>query len=332
MSASTYVHSLMRVIEWEMTILVASASSTISGPDSHPAFAHMSTFRGLISRSISRIAIVSLLLALPGCACLPFLHGSDRPAEATPVVAVATNNGAETQPGTEIPTETTGPAATTPMPAAVTTPMPDSIPETGTVAPDAETEVSAEPAPVPVPVQVSAVSTTPRIYEPAAMAQPYPLDISDQYTRYVGSVPIIENPQPCGTNPLEIRLTVEGISKNRGRIIADLHDDVVENFLVWDKVVLRVMAPVEDRKATFCIPLRQPGEYAIAIYQDLNDNRAFDKNFLGIPKEPFGMSRNPRYGRRAPKYEEVAFHVPADGAEMMIRLRTASDVLLGRHR
>ncbi len=49
------------------------------------------------------------------------------------------------------------------------------------------------------------------------------------------------------------------------------------------------------------------GKYVIALFQDINDNGKLDTNFLGIPKEPYAFSRNPKVKWRAPKYEEVVF-------------------------
>jgi uncharacterized protein (DUF2141 family) len=34
------------------------------------------------------------------------------------------------------------------------------------------------------------------------------------------------------------------------------------------------------------------GEYAIAVFVDVNGNGKMDKNFLGIPKEQYGFSNN----------------------------------------
>lgn len=49
------------------------------------------------------------------------------------------------------------------------------------------------------------------------------------------------------------------------------------------------------------------GEYAIAVFQDLNANGDLDKNFIGYPKEPFGFSRNfvPRISK--PSWEDASF-------------------------
>jgi uncharacterized protein (DUF2141 family) len=40
------------------------------------------------------------------------------------------------------------------------------------------------------------------------------------------------------------------------------------------------------------------GSYAIAVYQDINNNGKLDKNWFGIPTEPYGFSNDPiiRFG------------------------------------
>ena len=52
-----------------------------------------------------------------------------------------------------------------------------------------------------------------------------------------------------------------------------------------------------------------PGEYAVAIYQDLNNNGKLNKNLLGIPKEPVGFSNNFTIQLRAPEFKNTKFLV-----------------------
>ena len=51
------------------------------------------------------------------------------------------------------------------------------------------------------------------------------------------------------------------------------------------------------------------GEYALSIFQDVNDDGKLERNFIGIPKEPAGLSNNlrPRFG--PPKYKDAKFAV-----------------------
>ena len=162
---------------------------------------------------------------------------------------------------------------------------------------------------------------------PITAAPNWPVDFSDQYTETIAGVPIIENPASCGKNPLELRITVDNVKKTEGTIVADLHDDKKENFLVWDKVVLRIRATAQQGQTSFCMPLPKPGDYAVAVYHDKNANKKFDKNFLGIPKERFGMSTNPKFGTRTPKYENAVFTIGETSQDMNIILRKASDIL-----
>ena len=63
-----------------------------------------------------------------------------------------------------------------------------------------------------------------------------------------------------------------------------------------------------------------PGQYAVQVIHDENDNGKFDSNFLGIPSEGYGFSNNPRVMRR-PTFEEARFDLPPEGAEIRVRLR-----------
>lgn len=59
------------------------------------------------------------------------------------------------------------------------------------------------------------------------------------------------------------------------------------------------------------------GRHAVAIGHDLNGNQRVDTNFLGMPKEAWGVSRNPRPALRAPRFDEAAFEVSA-GVDQVI--------------
>jgi uncharacterized protein (DUF2141 family) len=63
------------------------------------------------------------------------------------------------------------------------------------------------------------------------------------------------------------------------------------------------------------------GEYAIAIYQDINGDGVLNKNFFGIPKEPYGFS-NDAMGMVGPPDFQMAKIVVNQSSKMVnIRLR-----------
>jgi uncharacterized protein (DUF2141 family) len=64
----------------------------------------------------------------------------------------------------------------------------------------------------------------------------------------------------------------------------------------------------------------EPGRYALAVYHDLNDNSILDKNFIGIPKEPYGFSNDFRPKFSPPTFEDCAFDVPQQGRVLSVKL------------
>jgi len=89
----------------------------------------------------------------------------------------------------------------------------------------------------------------------------------------------------------------------------------------------------EDRQAALkdiAVPAQQgtqsvkvqllPGRYAVALIHDVNKNHKLDKNFLGMPKEQWGMSNNPHATIKAPPIEKAMFTLSGD-QEVKIQLQ-----------
>jgi uncharacterized protein (DUF2141 family) len=88
-----------------------------------------------------------------------------------------------------------------------------------------------------------------------------------------------------------------------------LGDDVV----MGAKVVIAEALDGEVVRHQFQLP---PGEYALSIFHDENDNGKLDTNFIGIPKEPVALSNNARPKFGPPKYKDAVFEL---GAEPLVQ-------------
>ncbi len=64
------------------------------------------------------------------------------------------------------------------------------------------------------------------------------------------------------------------------------------------------------------------GEYAIAIYHDVNNNKELDKNMLGIPSEPYGFSNSIVPTFRVPTFDEARFVFQETTGSLTIRLQS----------
>ncbi len=60
------------------------------------------------------------------------------------------------------------------------------------------------------------------------------------------------------------------------------------------------------------------GLYAVAASHDRNGNRVVDTNFVGMPKEAWGVTRNARPTLRAPRFNEAAVAVEGPGITNLV--------------
>lgn len=63
-----------------------------------------------------------------------------------------------------------------------------------------------------------------------------------------------------------------------------------------------------------------PGTYAVAVSHDANRNGKTDRNFVGMPKEAWGVSNGARPSMRAPRFDEAAVKV-AGATEIRIEVK-----------
>ena len=83
-----------------------------------------------------------------------------------------------------------------------------------------------------------------------------------------------------------------------------------------------VKAVKPQGKNEFSLPVELPkGEWAVAITQDLNNNDKIDKNFIGIPTEPYAFSNNVHPTVAAPGFDECKFMVDGPGKVVSIVLK-----------
>ncbi len=62
-----------------------------------------------------------------------------------------------------------------------------------------------------------------------------------------------------------------------------------------------------------------PGRYAVSAFLDQNGNQQLDRGLFGIPKEPYGFSRDARGAGGPPEFRDAAFEVK-DGGDNRAKL------------
>jgi uncharacterized protein (DUF2141 family) len=61
------------------------------------------------------------------------------------------------------------------------------------------------------------------------------------------------------------------------------------------------------------------GVYAVSVFHDENMNQKLDKNFVGVPKEGYGASNNPKKKMGPPSFEETKFQL--SGTEQSLEIK-----------
>ncbi len=119
-----------------------------------------------------------------------------------------------------------------------------------------------------------------------------------------------------------IQLEVQNIKPSKGSIKVAIFG-AEEEFLVDDKAIQgHSVATTNSDKLTITLKNLPFGTYAIAIYQDLNDNGKLDTNLFGVPKEPYGFSNNARSKWGAPKYEIAKFELNQEVLKINAAVKT----------
>jgi uncharacterized protein (DUF2141 family) len=72
--------------------------------------------------------------------------------------------------------------------------------------------------------------------------------------------------------------------------------------------LMNVVAPGKD-PATLRFAKLPPGSYAIAVYQDKNDDGVLNRARVGYPLERYGFSNNARRTLGPPSFDAAAFSV-----------------------
>ncbi len=67
--------------------------------------------------------------------------------------------------------------------------------------------------------------------------------------------------------------------------------------------------PVKNKNAQATFQNVPAGNYALFVFHDENSNNKIDRNFLGIPKEGYGASKNKLPFAGAPTYNDNKFTV-----------------------
>lgn len=108
------------------------------------------------------------------------------------------------------------------------------------------------------------------------------------------------------TNALTI--TVSGVKDVKGQLCFAVYQEA-NGFLKVTQAVDTKIIPVNKQNLQLEWDNLQHQRVAIAVFQDLNNNKILDKNKIGFPVEPFGFSNNPKLWFGPPSFQKCSVDI-----------------------
>ncbi len=118
----------------------------------------------------------------------------------------------------------------------------------------------------------------------------------------------------------DLTVVVDGVRNERG-VIGVLVFSSAEG---WPENVssayASMSAPARMPKTELTFHGLPDGDYAVVVLHDENENEKLDRNWIGKPKEQWGMSNNPPAVLSAPSFDRARFRLGKD-ERLLIQLR-----------
>ncbi|MEJ1239515.1 DUF2141 domain-containing protein [Chryseolinea sp. T2] len=111
---------------------------------------------------------------------------------------------------------------------------------------------------------------------------------------------------------------IQNLKNSNGDILIGLYDTPT-NFP--RKVSTGKVVKVTDKEMEVTFEDLRPGDYAVSVLHDENQNKDMDQGTLGIPKEGFGFSNNAKAVMGPPSFRKARFHVPSGDSSITIDMK-----------
>jgi uncharacterized protein (DUF2141 family) len=128
-------------------------------------------------------------------------------------------------------------------------------------------------------------------------------------------------PLPSQAKPHStITVRIESLRNDKGTVYVSLFDNK-KAFSDNKGAVLGGQARPANKTAVVVLDKVAPGRYALSFIHDENDDKKLDTNWIGIPKEGFGYSKDAMGKLGPPKFDEAVIDVPAGTVAVVMRTK-----------
>ena len=123
---------------------------------------------------------------------------------------------------------------------------------------------------------------------------------------------------PVAGAAAELDIRVLNVADARGEMRGFL---CTEALWLTMKCLPASLVPAHTGLVTLTFPDVPPGSYGVIVHHDINSDGEVNQNFLGIPSEGIGFSRDAPVRFGPPRWADAEFTVGADRVTLNIMLR-----------
>lgn len=117
---------------------------------------------------------------------------------------------------------------------------------------------------------------------------------------------------PFVASAATVEVHVTGVAAGKGSVKVAVCDQA--RFL--KQCLYSGSAPAHEGDNTIAVRDVPAGNWAVLAFQDVNGNGELDRNFIGIPSENYGFSRDARGKFGPPSFEDAVITVREDGSNV----------------
>ncbi len=125
------------------------------------------------------------------------------------------------------------------------------------------------------------------------------------------------DPEPKGTLAVE----VHGLRSDAGVVQLTLFRSADGFPTDISEAFRKAMGKAAGGKCTIVLDGLPPGDYAVALLHDENNNNKMDTNAFGLPREGYGASNDAKTTFGPPKYADAQFTVTGEAKAIRIKMR-----------
>jgi uncharacterized protein (DUF2141 family) len=118
----------------------------------------------------------------------------------------------------------------------------------------------------------------------------------------------------------QLNIEIQGLKNQKGQVCLNLFASSRGFPTNSSKAVQSQCVAIANTPLTVTFKNLQPGNYAVAVLHDTNNDKQANRNGLGIPLEGFGFSENPVILTGPPRFNDAAVLVAGSTTNIQIQL------------